>query len=106
MSVTAVNDSSSRIAYIDFLKCIGLTGIVIAHVNPPQWLFMARNFDVQLMIILSSILGAASFTKYKGTGHGLLSYYSGRVKRIVIPTWLFLIIYFVLEYIVTKNRIH
>lgn len=26
-----------RIDYIDFLKTLGLTGIIIAHVGPPNW---------------------------------------------------------------------
>ena len=103
MSDITAADASGRIAYSDFLKCIGLTGIIIAHVGPPSWLFMARNFDVQLMVILSSILGAASFSRYKGTGRGLPAYYCRRIKRIVIPTWLFLIIYFGLDYLVTKK---
>ena len=56
--------SSSRIAYIDFLKFVGLTGIIIAHVGSPDWMMMARSFDVPLMVILSSILGVNSYKKY------------------------------------------
>lgn len=47
----------TRMGYIDFLKFIGLTGIIIAHVGSPDWLMMLRNFDVPFMVILSSILG-------------------------------------------------
>ena len=47
----------SRIGYIDFLKVIGLAGIVAAHTGPPGWVIMLRCFDVPLMVILSAMLG-------------------------------------------------
>ena len=53
-----------RIGYVDFLKFIGLTGIILAHVGSPSWLMMLRSFDVPLMVILSSMLGKKSFEKY------------------------------------------
>lgn len=95
--------SPDRIPYIDFLKFIGLTGIIIAHVGSPKWMIMARNFDVPLMVILSSILGVNSYKKYDGKKHGLFNYYLSRVKRLVIPTWTFLIFYFFLMFILTKR---
>ena len=95
--------SSNRIAYIDFLKFIGLTGIIIAHVDSPPWLMMARSFDVPLMVILSSILGFNSYKKFEGKDHGLFDYYYSRVKRLVFPTWIFLVFYFALRFIVTQK---
>lgn len=94
---------SSRIAYIDFLKFVGLTGIIIAHVGAPNWLKMTRSFDVPLMVILSSILGCNSYKKYDGKKRGLFNYYSCRIKRLVFPTWIFLVFYFLLCLVVTKK---
>ena len=96
-------DSPGRIAYIDFLKFVGLTGIIIAHVGSPKWMMMARSFDVPLMVILSSILGVSSFKKYDGKKNGLFRYYSSRIKRLVIPTWTFLVFYFLLMSIAMKG---
>ena len=86
-----------RLHYIDFLKAVGLTGIIIAHVGPPAWAMMLRNFDVPLMVILSSILAERSYRKYNDGG--VLSagkYCLTRIKRLVIPTWIFLTLYFMI----------
>ncbi len=88
-----------RIGYVDFLKFIGLTGIILAHVGSPSWLMMLRSFDVPLMVILSSMLGKKSFEKYQNNNLRTLDYYLSRVKRLVIPTWIFLLIYFGIYYI-------
>lgn len=87
----------TRIEYIDFLKFIGLTGIILAHVGPPNWLFALRNFDVPLMVIVSSMLAEKSYIKYKDTHNGFVTYWRKRFKRLVIPTWIFLAFYFVFE---------
>ena len=92
-----------RIAYIDFLKFISLTGIILAHVGSPNWVMMARSFDVPLMVILSAMLAVNSYRKYEGKKHGLIRYYWGRVKRLVLPTWIFLLFFFFLFFLVTKK---
>ena len=86
--------STKRLRYIDFLKFIGLTGIIIAHVAPPAWLMMARNFDVPFMVILSAILAEKSFQKHTDNQSSYIKYFFGRVRRLVIPTWIFLGMYF------------
>ena len=96
--------STERIGYIDFLKFIGLTGIIIAHTGPPNWVFMLRNFDVPLMVILSSILASRSFAKYSETRSSAIDYYVSRIKRLVIPTWIFLVFYFSYSFVVTGQR--
>ena len=84
----------NRIQYIDFLKFIGLTGIIIAHVSSPDWAMMLRNFDVPLMVILSSILNIRSYSN-KHLTPGVFVY--SRLKRLLIPTWIFLLFYFILQ---------
>lgn len=79
---------------IDILRVIGLLCIILAHVNPPKKIFILRNFDVVLMIIISSYLGIISFKKI-----GYLQYIKKRFKRLVVPTWIFLVIFFIIAYI-------
>ena len=93
-------DIQARIGYIDFLKFIGLTGIIIAHVGSPSWAMMLRSFDVPLMVVLSSILGEKSFHKYENSGiFSARHYFVSRIKRLVIPTWILLIIYFGISFL-------
>lgn len=98
------NVSLRRIGYLDFLKFIGLTGIIIAHVGSPEWLLMLRNFDVPLMVLLSALLGFYSFKKYDGMKYGTIHYYWNRVKRLIFPTWFFLLFYFSLMFLATKDH--
>ena len=90
-----MKDTFNRLGYIDFLKFIGLTGILVAHVGSPSWAMMLRSFDVPLMVILSSILAHRSFSKNPSISH----YYGARAKRLIFPTWIFLLFYFLLCYI-------
>ncbi len=98
-------DKNKRLYYIDFLKFIGLTGIIIAHIGAPNWLMMLRSFDVPLMVILSSILAQKSYKKIndKNDLKLALKYYISRSKRLILPTWIFLIIYFTLRFIFIKE---
>ena len=94
-----------RIHYIDFLKFIGLSGIIVAHTNAPNWLMMFRSFDVPLLIIISSILAKSSIKKYGHDKNSIIKYLISRIKRLVFPTWIFLTIYFILKVIFTKQLI-
>lgn len=78
---------------IDFLRFVGLSMIILAHVGPSGILFQARNFDVPLMVLVS---GLSYFVSYKRSGY--LEYISGRFKRLVIPVWVFLTGYFSFVY--------
>lgn len=71
----------NRLKNIDLLKCIGLFCIILAHVSPPKILFQIRNFDVVLMIIVSSFLFF-----YKNNNQNYKSYLYKRFKRLIIPT--------------------
>jgi len=91
-----MKEEKKRLDYIDFLKFIGLSCIILAHVNPPEWL-MIRNFDVPLMVLVSSFLGSKSVQKYNGFS-GTMKYYQSRLIRLVVPTWIFLSVYFLFRY--------
>lgn len=94
--------NKSRLGYIDFLKFIGLSCIIIAHTGAPEWIMMLRNFDVPMMVIISAMLGSISFYKYSESFKRIFRYCFERIKRLVIPTWIFLIIFFVFLY--TQKR--
>lgn len=96
---------TERIDYIDFLKFLGLTAIIIAHIGAPEWVSRLRSFDVPLMVMLSSFLGEKSFRKYERTNpHPLRAYYLSRIQRLVLPTWCFLLLYFFVEYFCFGER--
>ncbi|WP_096086215.1 acyltransferase family protein [Agaribacterium haliotis] len=74
---------------IDLLRFIGLALIILAHVWPPALIFNLRNFDVPLMVLVS----AMSFSlAYKQEALG--PYVWKRIKRLLLPVWLFLLCYF------------
>lgn len=82
---------------LDFLKALGLLCIILAHVNPPQIVFQLRNFDVPMMVILSGMLARLSFEHSK-TAVIPHQYIIKRFNRLVLPTWVFLVVYFAFLY--------
>lgn len=74
---------------IDILRFLGLSLIIFAHVDPPNLLFQLRNFDVPLMVVVAGL----SFTKSRRI-ESYWGYLWKRVKRLIIPMWLFLCLYF------------
>lgn len=75
--------------YIDFLRFLGITFIVVAHVYAPFTITQIRCFDVPLMVFVSglSFSGKEIVPSWK-------SFYYPRIKRLLIPVYLFLIVYF------------
>lgn len=95
------NIKGGRIYYIDYLKSIALCAIIIAHVTAPNVISQLRNFDVILMVICSGVLAANSGKNLK---KGYKSYFISRIKRLIIPTWLFLIVYFLFSYLIGQKQ--
>lgn len=79
---------------IDVLKVIGLLCIILAHVDPPIIIFQIRNFDVVLMVLISSYLGIISYNKTN-----FLKYVKKRFGRLILPVYLFLIFFFIISYL-------
>ncbi len=72
---------------IDVLRWLALTCIVIAHVDTSSTLlFQLRNFDVPMMVFLSAVC-------FHSSG-AYAAYLLKRLKRLVLPAWLFLLLYF------------
>lgn len=75
---------------IDTLRFIGISLIILAHVSPPNILFNIRCFDVPLMLFVSGLSYANKDVK------GNYSFFIHRFKRLLIPLYLFLSVYFAL----------
>ena len=75
---------------IDILRFIGLAMIIFAHVDPPAIPFQLRNFDVPLMIMVSAMSFRLSYQKHES----YQNYLWKRIKRLVLPVWIFLTVYF------------
>ena len=80
---------------IDMLRGIAIICIIIAHIMPPPIVFQLRNFDVPMMVFLSGI----SYSLSSGQKVNYKLYVWKRIKRLIIPTWIFLTIYTLLMYV-------
>ncbi|WGY48434.1 acyltransferase family protein [Vibrio sp. ABG19] len=78
---------------IDFLRGIGILLIIFAHIDPPDFLFQLRNFDVPMMIFLSGVSFSLSYKSIPYVG-----YVVKRIFRLVFPTWLFLTLLFLFSF--------
>lgn len=79
----------SRNFGIDFLRFIGMVGIMLSHSVCPTLLMNIRNFDVPLMVFISSYCLAEY--SYKGT---YMEYVRGRFLRIYTPPLIFVVCYY------------
>lgn len=84
--------SKERNLSLDLFRTIWLLCIVLAHVNPPDFLFQIRNFDVPFMVIISGYLYAN--LDMKKPEWNLLAYIYKRFIRLIVPVWIFLSIFF------------
>lgn len=91
-------EQKTRNVKFDGLRTIGLLAIILAHVNPPAWLFQFRNFDVPLMVLVSGAVYGLS-----GTNKKYGDYIWGRILRLLVPTWTFLILFFLLNSLLGKQ---
>jgi fucose 4-O-acetylase-like acetyltransferase len=88
-----MGQTQQRDERIDLLRFIGLAMVILAHVYPPMWVAQLRNFDVPLMVLVSALSFSAS-VKQESYGQ----YVWARVKRLVFPVWLFLTLYFAVQW--------
>lgn len=72
---------------IDGLRALGLLLIMLAHVDPPAQLFELRTFDVVLMVLVNGLSFQVSYRPEEPYRHYVLR----RFRRLIIPTWLFVI---------------
>ncbi len=93
--------NNNRDTSIDILRFIALSGIILVHVGPGRFLSQLRSFDVPLMVFLSGI--SYYLSSQKGNTLSYMGYCMKRFKRLILPVWIFLVIYFLLYTIATKE---
>lgn len=75
---------------IDILRFIGISMIILVHCGAPGWLTQLRCFDVPLMFFVSGLAcSGKEISNYPG-------YIFKRAKRLLVPTWGFLLVFFAL----------
>lgn len=84
----------SRSPTIDLMRFIGLTLIVLAHISPPETIFQIRTFDVPLMIFISGMAYSGRRPDFSP------SFFIKRLKRLVLPVYIFLTVYFAAVFII------
>ncbi|MDM5272544.1 acyltransferase family protein [Sulfurovum sp. zt1-1] len=99
-----INNESKvqRNSIYDLLRFIGIVCIVIAHMGVPPALFQIRNFDVPFLVILSGIAYAEFSTLHYGS---YIRYVKKRFYRLVVPTWIFLSLYYMSFYNIEQLNI-
>lgn len=84
-----------RESSLDIMRFIGVLFIMIAHSQPPEWLFQLRNFGTPLLIVASAL----TFSKiYRNREINIKEFYKKRLIKLTIPAWIFLTIYFSVLY--------
>jgi peptidoglycan/LPS O-acetylase OafA/YrhL len=98
LSVFYNQKTATRDTRIDILRAIALICIIIAHSTPNSILSQIRNFDVILMTLLMGASFAISSNRGKSS---YCLYMKKRFQRLIIPSWIFLTIFFVLFWIIS-----
>ena len=89
-NITKEIQADTRNITIDILKTLGIILVILAHTNPPTFIFQLRNFDVVLLVILSGSLAIKSYNKSKN----FKKYFEKRILRLAIPVIVMLSAFF------------
>ena len=79
---------------IDNLRCIGTLLVILAHMSLPQIILNLRTFDVILLVMVSYIT-----FRFKSSSNDIpySKYILKRIKRLVVPAYVMLSIFFILS---------
>lgn len=80
-----------RKSYIDIMRGIGILLIIMAHVNPPHFLYNIRSFDVCMMVFVSGLAYSGRSIKFDK------SFFIKRTLRLILPLWIFLSFLFLIN---------
>ena len=83
---------------IDILRFIAIICIILSHTKPPETIFLLRNFDVTLMVM---IMGASFYLSNNNKNINYRNYIINRFYRLIVSTWIFLFIFFIAFYIIS-----
>ena len=84
---------------IDYLRFIGISMIILAHVSAPFTLVQFRSFYVPLMIFISGL------TSSRKTLPSYFRYIWTRSKRLLIPVYVFLTGLFLILYLLCSSGV-
>lgn len=90
---------NNRDKKVDVLKFIGTLLVILAHVNPPRILFDIRTFDVVALVFASGLT-----LKNIGGYKDYCKYILKRFKRLVVPAWVFILIYYGLTFLIKQGQ--
>lgn len=88
--------SSKRNLKLDLIRLLGVLIIMVAHANPPEWIFNLRNFGTPLLILGSALTYAFIYKNKELIDRKL--FFKKRLKRLILPAWIFLTFFFLLFY--------
>lgn len=81
----------ARDVSLDYMRFFGILIIMVAHAEPPEWLFQLRNFGTPLLIVSS----AATFAViYRQRSLNALNFLKKRLSKLIFPAWAFLTFFF------------
>jgi peptidoglycan/LPS O-acetylase OafA/YrhL len=92
---------NKRDTKVDILRFIAMLGIIFAHSDPPDTLFQIRIFDVVLMTFL---LGLSFNLSTSNEDFKYKNYVLKRFKRLIVPTLIFLVSFFILFFVISLIR--
>lgn len=75
--------------------------VILAHCSPSESVFQFRQFDVTMLVFISGM--SFSYSKTAIDKSNYLHYIFKRFKRLVLPVWIFLVVYFVLFGIILQK---
>ena len=80
-----------RVRSIDFLRFLGALLVMLAHTEPPPWLFHLRNFGTPLLIVVAALSVVVVFRERPLRPAEFLK---KRLLKLTVPAWLFLSFFF------------
>ncbi|MBU9711168.1 acyltransferase family protein [Evansella tamaricis] len=83
---------------VDILRVIAIISIMITHSNPNTSINQIVAYDITLMVLL---IGVSFYLYYQEKRIHYMYYIKNQFNKIVIPTWIFLTIFFILFYIIS-----
>lgn len=82
---------------IDALRAIGTMLVILAHMSLPELVLNIRTFDVILLVMVSYM----TFRLTNSESMPYLEYIWKRIKRLVIPTYVMLMVFFSLSEVIS-----
>ncbi|TQV71752.1 acyltransferase [Exilibacterium tricleocarpae] len=89
--------AGQRNVSLDLMRFLGVIIIMIAHAEPPAWLFQLRNFGTPLLIVAS---GLTYVVIYRNRSLDLVPFLKKRLSRLILPAWIFLTVFFAVTWLI------